>query len=52
MAFKLTEQNKEYNKFCEKNNLAAQYYRNKVADFGYKQQSRASAGAKRFMRAK
>lgn len=52
MAFKLTEQNKEYNKFCEENNLAAQYYRNKVADFGYKQQSRANAGAKRFMRTK
>ena len=52
MAFQLTEQNKEYNKFCEENNLAAQYYRNKVADFGYKQQSRANAGAKRFMRAK
>lgn len=52
MAFKLTEQNKEYNKFCQDNNLAAQYYRNKVADFGYKQQSRANAGAKRFMRAK
>ncbi len=52
MAFKLTEQNKEYNKFCKDNNLAAQYYRNKVADFGYKQQSRANAGAKRFMRAK
>lgn len=52
MAFKLTEQNKEYNKFCEENNLAAQYYRNKVADFGYKQQSRVNAGAKRFMRAK
>lgn len=52
MAFKLTKQNKEYNKFCEENNLAAQYYRNKVADFGYKQQSRANAGAKRFMRAK
>ena len=52
MAFKLTEQNEEYNKFCQDNNLAAQYYRNKVADFGYKQQSRANAGAKRFMRAK
>lgn len=52
MAFKLTKQNKEYNKFCEENNLAAQYYRNKAADFGYKQQSRANAGAKRFMRAK
>jgi hypothetical protein len=52
MAFKLTEQNKEYNKFCEENNLAAQYYRNKVAGFGYKQQFRANAGVKRFMRAK
>lgn len=52
MAFRLTEQNKAYNKFCQDNNLAAQYYRNKVADFGYKQQSRANAGAKRFMRAK
>lgn len=52
MAFKLTEQNKAYNKFCQDNNLAAQYYRNKVADFGYKQQSRANAGAKRFMRVK
>ena len=52
MAFRLIEQNKEYNKFCKENNLAAQYYRNKVADFGYKQQSRANAGAKRFMRAK
>lgn len=50
MAFKLTEQNKEYNKFCEENNLAAQYYRNKVSDFGYKQQSRANAGAKRYMK--
>lgn len=47
MAFKLTEQNKAYNKFCQDNNLAAQYYRNKVADFGYKQQSRANAGAKK-----
>ena len=52
MAFKLTEQNKAYNKFCQDNNLAAQYYRNKVVDFGYKQQSRANAGAKRYMRAK
>lgn len=52
MAFRLTEQNKEYNKFCEENNLAAQYYRNKVADFGYKQQSRVNAGAKRFMKTK
>lgn len=52
MAFRLTEQNKAYNKFCQDNNLAAQYYRNKVADFGYKQQSRANAGAKRFMKTK
>ena len=50
MAFRLTEQNKAYNKFCQDNNLAAQYDRNKVADFGYKQQSKANAGAKRYMK--
>lgn len=50
MAYRLTEQNKAYNDFCEKNNLAAQYDRNKVADFGYKQQSKANAGAKRYMK--
>ena len=50
MAFRLTEKNKAYNKFCQDNNLAAQYDRNKVADFGYKQQSKANAGAKRYMK--
>lgn len=50
MAFRLTEQNKAYNKFCQDNNLAAQYDRNKVVDFGYKQQSKANAGAKRYMK--
>ena len=50
MAFRLTEKNKAYNKFCKDNNLAAQYERNKVADFGYKQQSKANAGAKRYMK--
>ena len=50
MAFRLTEQNKAYNNFCRDNNLTAQYDRNKVADFGYKQQSKANAGAKRYMK--
>nr|DAG26879.1 MAG TPA: minor capsid protein [Bacteriophage sp.] len=50
MAFLLTEQNKAYNNFCRDNNLTAQYDRNKVADFGYKQQSKANAGAKRYMK--
>ena len=50
MAFRLTEQNKAYNKFCQDNNLVAQYDRNKVANFGYKEQSKATAGAKRYMK--
>ena len=50
MAFRLTEQNNAYNNFCRDNNLTAQYDRNKVADFGYKQQSKANAGAKRYMK--
>lgn len=50
MAYRLTEQNKAYNKFCQDNNLAVQYDRNKVADFSYKEQSRANAGARRHMR--
>lgn len=50
MAYKLTDQNKEYEKLCRRNNLAPQYDRNKVADFGYKQQSKANAGAKRYMK--
>lgn len=50
LAFRLTEQNKAYNDFCKDNDLVAQYDRNKVADFGYKQQSKATAGAKRYMK--
>ena len=50
LAYRLTEQNGAYNSFCKDNNLTAQYDRNKVADFGYKQQSKASAGAKRYMK--
>lgn len=50
LAYRLTEQNGSYNTFCEKNNLAPQYDRNKVADFGYKQQSKANAGARRYMK--
>ena len=50
LAFQLTEKNGVYNSFCEDNNLTPQYDRNKVADFGYKQQSKATAGAKRYMK--
>lgn len=48
LAYRLTEQNGAYNSFCKDNNLTAQYDRNKVADFGYSQQSKANAGAKRY----
>ena len=50
LAFLLTEKNGAYNTFCKDNNLTPQYDRNKVADFEYKQQSKATAGAKRYMR--
>lgn len=50
LAFLLTEKNGAYNAFCKDNNLTPQYDRNKVADFGYKQQSKATAGAKRYMK--
>lgn len=50
LAYRLTEQNGAYNSFCKDNNLTAQYDRNKVADFGYSQQSKANAGAKRYMK--
>lgn len=50
LAYRLTEQNGAYNAFCKDNNLTAQYDRNKVADFGYSQQSKANAGAKRYMK--
>ncbi|MBU5481725.1 phage minor capsid protein [Blautia sp. MSJ-19] len=50
LAYRLTEQNGAYNSFCKDNNLTAQYDRNKVADFGYSQQSKTNAGAKRYMK--
>lgn len=50
LAYRLTEQNAAYNSFGKDNNLTAQYDRNKVADFGYKQQSKATARAKRYMK--
>lgn len=50
LAYRLTEQSGAYNAFCKDNNLTAQYDRNKVADFGYKQQSKANAGARRYMK--
>lgn len=50
LAYRLTEQNGAYNSFCKDNNLTAQYDRNKVADFGYSQQSKANAGARRYMK--
>lgn len=50
LAYRLTEQNAAYNSFCKDNNLTTQYDRNKVADFGYKQQSKATARAKRYMK--
>lgn len=50
LAYRLTEQNGAYNSFCRDNNLTAQYDRNKVAEFGYSQQSKANTGAKRYMK--
>lgn len=50
LAYRLTEQNGAYNAFCKDNNLTAQYDRSKVAVFGYSQQSKANAGAKRYMK--
>ena len=50
LSYKLTQQNGKYNEFCEANNLQPQYYRNKVADFGWDQQKQANAGAKRYLK--
>lgn len=48
LSYKLTRQNKAYNDFCERNNLAAQYDRNKVTGYGYDQARRSKSGAKRY----
>mgnify|MGYP002672928979 CR=1 FL=1 len=50
MAFRLIEQNKAYNDFCDRNNIAPQYDRNKVAGYGYDQERRSKTGAKRYKR--
>lgn len=49
MSAKLLQQNKAYNDFCKENDLQPDYIRNKVADFGRKQQAQANAGAKRYI---
>lgn len=48
IAFRMTQQNKEYNDFCKANDLQPQYNRIKVADFGREQTKRSNAGAKRY----
>ena len=48
IAFRMTQQNKEYNDFCKANDLQPQYDRVKVADFGREQTKRSNAGAKRY----
>lgn len=52
LAYKMTQQNKKYNDFCEKNNLQPQYDRIKVADFGREQTKQSDAGAKRYQEEK
>lgn len=48
LSYKLTRQNKAYNDFCDRNNMAPQYERNKVAGYGYDQERRSKTGAKRY----
>ena len=48
LSYKLTRQNKAYNDFCDRNNIAPQYERNKVAGYGYDQERRSKSGAKRY----
>lgn len=47
LAYRLTQQNAKYNDFCKNNGLTPQYERNKLADFGRRQEREANAGAKR-----
>jgi hypothetical protein len=48
MAFRLRQQNKKYNDFCEQNNLQKQYDRIKVSGFKRKQSSVANGAATRY----
>jgi hypothetical protein len=48
MAYRLRQQNKKYNEFCEQNNIQPQYGRNKVSGFDRKQSSVANGAATRY----
>lgn len=48
LAYRMTQQNKAYNDFCQENNLQTQYDRMKVADFKKEQTKQANAGARRY----
>lgn len=52
LAFRMTQQNKEYNDFCAANDLQPQYDRIKVADFGREQTKQANQGARRYKKEK
>lgn len=49
LAYRLQEQNKDYNQYCEEHELQPQYDRNALAGFGYPQQKAANKGAKRYV---
>lgn len=48
LAYRLQEQNRAYNQYCEEHGLQPQYDRNTLAGFGYPQQKAANKGAKRY----
>lgn len=48
LAYKLREQNKKYNAFCEENDLQKQYDRIKVSGFKKAQESKANGAATRY----
>lgn len=50
LAYKLREQNKEFNEFAQKNNLRKQYERIKVSKFGRKQATKANGAATRYQK--
>lgn len=52
IAFRMTQQNKAYNDFCNQNDLQPQYDRIKVADFGREQTKQANQGARRYKKEK
>ena len=48
LAYELTRENKKYNDFAKEHDLAPQYGRTKLADFGREQTKAANAGARRY----